>query len=121
MVEGGVGAAHELLAGRVRLVVGDAEADRHLERPLGARHAVRLHALADALGDEVRPLEVGLREEGADLLAAEACGQVDLAQAVADDLRRLAQHRVADLVPPGVVEFLEVVDVDHDMRAKVRP
>ena len=64
-------------------------------------------ALADALGELVGALEVGLGQHDGELLAAVAGGLVDLARGLAQHARDLAQHDVALLVAVGVVDRLK--------------
>ena len=84
------------------------------------RQLERLDPLPDALGEAVRAVEVGLRQRDRHLLAAVARGLVDLARRLAQDARDLAQDHVALHVPVGVVDALEVVDVEHDQAHLVR-
>ena len=63
--------------------------------------------------------EVGLGEDQRELLAAVAAGEVDLADAAEQDLADRAQDRVAGLVAMGVVDLLEVVEVEEDERERV--
>ena len=69
---------------------------------------------AHALGQVVGALEVGARENDGQLLAAVAGGLVDLARGLAQHAGHLAQHEVALLVAVGVVDVLEVVEVEQD-------
>ena len=69
--------------------------------------------LADALGAVERALEIGPGQDGGELLAAVAGGVVDLARALAQHARDLAQDDVALRVAVGVVDELEVVEVDQ--------
>ncbi len=43
-----------------------------------------------------------------------------LAQAAADQARRVLQYLVADRMAVGVIDVLEVVDVDHQQRTPAR-
>ena len=73
-----------------------------------------LDPLAHALGELVRALEPGLRQRDGHLLAAVARRLVDLARGLAQRVGDLLEHLVALQVPVGVVDALEVVDVEHD-------
>ena len=85
--------------------------------PVGCALPVRelraLDAAADALGDDARLGEPGLRQQDAELLAAVARGHVGRAQRRLQTLRRHLQREVARLVAVAVVVRLEVVDVHH--------
>src|SRR5437588_11857976 len=76
------------------------------------RHPVALDRAAQRLELRQRLAEVAGGKDHAELLAAVAVGDAaaaHLRQARADEL----EHLVADIVTVGVVELLEVVDVDH--------
>ena len=64
----------------------------------------------------MRAVEVRLREEHRELLAAVAGGKVDLADGRAEDVRERPQNVVAGLVTVTVVHLLEVVEVGQDQR-----
>src|SRR5437588_831409 len=76
------------------------------------RHPVALDRAAQRLELRQRLAEVAGGKDHAELLAAVAVGDAaaaHLRQARADEL----EHLVADIVTVGVVDLLEVVDVDH--------
>ena len=73
----------------------------------------RLDLGPHALGEVHRAVEVGAGQHHGQLLAAVAGGLVDLAGRLLEDPGHLAQHDVALLVAVGVVDRLEVVEVDH--------
>ena len=59
--------------------------------------------------------ESGVGQEGGEFVAAVAADDVDVgAQCVAQHLRDGDQRGIAGLVAVGVVELLEVVDVEHE-------
>ena len=94
-----------------------AERRRHAQHAVvavGQRQLERLDPPPDALGELVGALEVGLRQRDGHLLAAVAGGLVDVTRGLAQDAGDLAQHHVALQVAVGVVDLLEVVDVEHD-------
>ena len=66
-----------------------------------------------------RARKVGLGEDQRELLAAVSTGEVDLAHAAEQELPDGAQDRVAGLVAMGVVDLLEVVEVEEDERERV--
>src|SRR5215217_4619173 len=95
---------------------GSAERGGHLERAvaLQQRQVERLDPPPDALRELEGTVEIGLGQRDRHLLAAVAGGLVDLARRLAQDAGDLAQDHVALQVPVGVVDALEVVDVEHD-------
>jgi hypothetical protein len=78
------------------------------------REAQRLDPRAHALGEVEGALEIGAREDDGELLAAVAGRLVDLARLLAQHRGHRGEHPVAGLVAVGVVDRLEVVDVEHD-------
>ena len=71
---------------------------------------------AHALGDDERALEVGLRQEDAELVPAEARRHVVLAGRLLERLGDPDQRPVARDVAVGGVDVPEVVDIDHEER-----
>ena len=124
LVHGEVGPLQELV--RVEGPGGgehrDADARRRLER-----RAVEGEGLADlgqhAFGDGLRfrPRRLGLRaqvlEHDHELVAAQSRDEIAGGDAGANPPRRLAQKQVADVMALGVVQDLEVVEVDEEQRA----
>ena len=96
---------------------GDAEArrDRDEAARMG-RHRPGRERAPEAVGKLMGAVEIGLREEHRELLAAVACGEVDLADGRAEDVRERLQHVVAGLMAVAVVHLLEVVQVGQDQR-----
>jgi hypothetical protein len=97
---------------------GDPGADRDPRRHGVALRRLGRHPRPDALGDLGGGRRVGLREHEQELLAAVARGEVGAAQRGAEDRRESTQNLVAGQVPEGVVEALEVIDVDHRHRQR---
>ena len=64
-------------------------------------------------GQRLGPLLVQARQHQHKFLAAPAGHKLPAAQVLADDPARLAQHHVSGGVAVGVVDPLEVVDIDH--------
>ncbi len=106
---------------RVRAVLrerGDAEADGGSDR-LGRRLDVegRLRdGAADPLRDLERLLGRGLGQKERELLAAEACGDVVVAELRPEDLGHAPEHRVAGQMAVVVVDVAEQVEVGHHHR-----
>ena len=69
---------------------------------------------ADALSDFDRDARVGVPQQDDELLPAEARRDVVLAHRRHDGARDRPQHLVAGRMAVGVVEDLELVDVDHE-------
>ena len=95
----------------------DADGDRD-DLPV-VLEALLLHGHAQPLAQDARPLEVDLATDHRELLAAVARQDV----LGADRLRHHAgdggQHRVTGQVTVGVVDLLEVVDVDEQQRQRL--
>nr|GEU28309.1 hypothetical protein [Tanacetum cinerariifolium] len=91
----------------------DADAGRH-ERLLLPQRKRRLQAVDDLLGDLLHPLRfVELGKDHREFIAAQARHRIGRPHARADAARRLHQQDVALVVAQGVVDFLEVVEVDE--------
>src|SRR4051812_22684298 len=99
----------------------DAEArgDRQRLVSVQALDAELLDGLAHALGGQLRALQIGLGQDHGHFLAAVARGLVDVARQLSQHARDLAQDDVSLLVAVGVVDRLEVVDVEHDQRDRL--
>lgn len=83
---------------------------------------VFFEGLADPLGDLYRSLHARAGKDQGELVSAEAAGPVPiLADVIAYHLGRLLYHLVPLQVVEGVVEELEVVDVDHDQGQGAAP
>ena len=88
---------------------------------LQARRAVqaqRFHAFADASCDLLGGDQIAAAQEHGELVATQAPGAVQGADAVADHAGDRAQHVVARGMPVAVVDGLEVIDVDHLQRGR---
>ena len=81
---------------------------------VGPGNAEALYGRADALGDRVTSFEIGVRQEQRQLLATVARRGVGVAGIFLQDEGYMTEHRVALGVPVGVVDGLEIVDVEHD-------
>ena len=114
---------HEQLVGRelrLRLDLADADRDRRAHLALAA-HGEDLSArrLDEGLRRSFGVLQRGLRQDHAELVAAEAPDDVGLAQPRAQQRRDGAEQFVAGRVPVAVVDVLEVVDVDRQQRRRM--
>ena len=89
-------------------------------RPRRRRAGSRcLDPLPDPLGELERAVAAGLRQRDDELLAAVARRLVDAARLLREDPADPAQDLVALEVAVGVVDLLEVVDVEHHQRQLV--
>lgn len=75
--------------------------------------------LPQTLGDLHRFLEARSRQEGAELLAAEACHQIVGAQHAFRGLGDGDEDLVAGIMAERVVDALEMVDIEHDDRERL--
>src|SRR5207302_8126196 len=85
-------------------------ADRQLQAPGKGR---RRNLGTDALCKDARSGIRSLVEDQRELFAAVTRADVRLAGAGQEDLRQLREHGIAIQVAVGVVDLLEVVEVDH--------
>ena len=120
-VDGEVGLVDQLVrVVAVPRIRGDADRDRRadgLARGLDVEGALG-DLLADALRDLERLLRARLREEDAELFAAEARRDVVVAQVRAEDLGDALQHRVPGEMAVRVVDVAQEVEVGHDQRQR---
>ncbi len=105
------------------------ESDRHAD----VHDAVLPHeaeiadGLPQVLGDPLRGLERAVLQQDAELVSAQACERVGGADAGLHYARDLLEQPVARLMPAGVVDDLELVeievkqDVAHAIAARARP
>ena len=111
-----VGAAQQRGAvDAVRRAHRDAEREVHLETDRVDRDRVG-DAGADAAGDLERLLLTHVEDDDRELVAAEAGDAVPGPDAGLQALGEVHQQRVPDLVAEGVVDALEVVEVDQHQR-----
>ena len=93
---------------------GAADRDRHRDLLAGADvDAARADMGADPLGDVLGEERRAVGQDHRELLAAEARDRVHRPDALAERDRDVLQDDVAGLVAVGVVDALEVIDVDH--------
>jgi len=117
-IEGGVGRCHQRVLVAVLAQAGHAERRgqvRQFHAHVGKHDGVA-QALAQALGHHRGQFDAGVGQYSQHFLAAEAHGEVGWAQRIADQAGGGRQRHVADDVAVGIVELLEVVEVDHDDR-----
>src|SRR5713101_1406000 len=109
-VEGLVSALDE--AGEQRRLSSrrDADADRELQT---ARKRVRGDLRPNAFREDARPGVVRLVQHQRKLLAAVSGADIGFPRAGAQDRGQLGEHCIAVKVAVGVVDLLEVVEVDH--------
>ncbi len=120
-VDGEVGLVNELVrVGAVRRAPGHAERDGGVDRLARRLHLEPLvgDGAADPLGDLEGLLRSRLGEDDRELLAAEARGDVGVAQLPLEDAGDAVQDRVARQVPVGVVDLAKQVEVGHDHRQR---
>ena len=118
-VDGEVGLVDELVrVGAVRGAAGHADRDGRADRLARRLHVEPLvgDGAADPLGDVEGLLRGRLREHDRELLAAEARGDVGVAELALEDAGDPVQDRVARQVPVGVVDLAQQIEVGHDHR-----
>jgi len=116
-VQGPIGGADQRVG--IAAVVGQgghAEAGRHPQLKVGEDDG--LHGGPYLLGHRPRLLLAGVRQQDEELLAAVAADEVALAQRRAQGRRHRGQDLVAAAVAVGVVDVLEVVQVEHGGRQR---
>ncbi len=96
---------------------GDPDARGDVDRPLAEHRDLPAERLHDALGHDLRLIGVRLGKEHGELVSAHSRQDVGLAHAVPERSRDAPEEIVARLVAEGVVDVLEVVQVDHEHRA----
>ena len=88
----------------------DGHADVH--HPVLPHEAEIPDGLSEVLGDPLRGLERAVLQEHAELVAAEARERIGSADTGLHHARELFQEAIAGLVPAGVVDHLELVEVE---------
>ena len=96
----------------------DAQADGDRDVLAAEAELALLDRAPQPLGDDLRAGQIGAAAKDRELLAAEARQHVFGAQQRRHHLRQLGQHEVARRVAVGVVDLLEVIDVDEDQRQR---
>jgi hypothetical protein len=116
-VAGGIGIfQHFLHAGAFRGDGHEADADADIERPVLPHEAVLADLEAHGFGVLRRPVQTAPLQQHAELVAAEAREHVRVADFALQQRRHLLEQLVAGDVAAGVVDHLELVDVDITQR-----
>ena len=113
-----VGGAHDRgQCFRIAVHLGEADRDADVHDPVLPDEAEIADRLAQALGDALRPVEAAVEQQHAEFVAAEPRQGVGCADAGLQDARHLLQQPVAGLVAAGVIDHLELVEVQvqHDV------
>ena len=93
----------------------DAGADRHV---VLTDEVGRTKLAGQPLGHGQRPLQVrGVRGEDRELIATEACDEVAVAHRVREPFRHCLEQAVPGSVTKGVIDDLEVIEVDEEHRS----
>ena len=88
-----------------------------MKRFVLAGEIVGLHVLPETLSEHSCSTDIRLRENDHELLSAVTGGDIDVfADGVLHDTGHLPQDDVTLLVPIGVVEILEMIDVKQGYR-----
>src|SRR5690554_2290381 len=111
-IQGLVGPFAQCL-GTVALPVGNAAAERHPELLFAGLLLQLGEALADFVEHVLRIPGGGVGQNHRKLLTAVAADVVGFAQALFQEHGQAAQYAVADGVAVGVVDLLELVNIDH--------
>src|ERR1700689_407320 len=120
LIEGSIGARNHGLELLVVPASGQAERHRHLTDALFSVGAANLAAL-DRSADAFRQLDPagarGMRQQHGEFLAADAGNGTAIADAAAQYVGHRDDDLVAQQVAVGVVDGLEMVDIDDQQRA----
>ena len=112
-VHGDVRTADQIAGGQ-RVVRGQRDADAGADVQAGRADVDRLfQQRRDALCHRRRLVGIRSIEQHRELVAAQACHQILATDDLADARTDLAQQLVPGLVPEGVVDLLEVVQIDQ--------
>ena len=113
--------AADALAGAVDLDDADADADVH--RAVLPLEAVLANRLAQAVGDLRGAIGGAILQQDAELIAAETRDRVAGADARLQNAGDLLQQAIAGLVAAGVVDELELIEIEiqQHVRRRLRP
>ena len=92
----------------------DAKTGRELMALWQPIKTVPAHILPQPLRKDMRTGGVAIWQQIGKLLAAEPTTDVDLAHRIVQQMAECLENRIASRMPEGVVDGLEVVDVDQD-------
>ena len=106
------------LSARRAIADGDADAGVHHQRHRDALELERLaHHIEQSLGDELwRRIELGIVDQDDELVTTHPADRVGIAQRARQPRGNGDEQPVAGLVAEGVVDVLEVVEVDEQRR-----
>src|SRR6266545_5125665 len=123
LVQRAVGSRHERVGAAVARIRGRPEARGYRDDVTArSRYAELFDRLANTLGQPACPGKLRTRQDEGDLLAAEACREIELPDGLREDRRDGAQDGVTRLVPVTIVDLLEVVDVgEHERQVRAEP
>ena len=93
-----------------------ADARSHPEAPAVMHEAEFLHALADQLRDTLRLMNAAALQQHAELVAAQTRQRVARSHAVAQQLADLQQQPISGRVAAGIVDQLELVQIEIEQR-----
>jgi len=114
VIDGAVGAAEGAFDGQFAgAVLGDADAGGNGNFLVVVNEYALAYELAQSLGDNDRALDICFGQQRHEFLAAPSAENIDRAQRVAAQRREALQGFIACRMAVGVVEFLEVVEVEH--------
>ena len=120
-VERRVGVAVEEIAHRARGGIrGDADRQRERRDPVRSRVHAGQGAREHATGDHQARLDVGVRQDDREFVAADAVGTVATADRAEGDATHRRQQLIAERVSLLVVDLLQVVHV-HEQQRERRP
>lgn len=95
---------------------GDAGAEGDAEGDLSDRHVEAGDVSSEFVDHRCRPLRRRVEHQHTELFAAVTADDVGTSEPGDPFRRQTPQHEVAGLMSPGVVDRLEVIDVDHHQR-----
>src|SRR5690606_16343312 len=95
-------------------VDGDAETCRDGERVVVCPDIGEGNFPANTLGDGQRRVQRDPRQKDNEFFAAKAAYLVIAARAIHQDIAHRHQYLVPGMMPPGVIDLLEMIEVEHD-------
>ena len=110
-----IGSAQQFLGGNARVArAHHGEPDARLHQQVVALHPDRLvEGLDDAVGDRLQRRDLGF-DDDSELVTTQTGDGVPVAHAGHDALTGRPEQIIAGSVPQGVVDQLEIVEVDHE-------
>ena len=104
-------------AAREAVEQGDPDAGRDMDRLVAEHRDLPAQGLDDPVGHDLRLVGVRLGKEHGELVSAHPRQDVRLAHAMPQRPGDALEEIVARLVAEGVVDVLEIVQIDHEHRA----